>query len=79
MAFYAIASSLRNKTMKHNSDPKSVLAGIAKGKSHQSVARELGVSRQLIQALLSGKRQFSSRMLAKLGIERVEMYRRSAS
>lgn len=53
-------------------DPVETLRRRARGKTRKELADELGVSRQMLWFLLTGKRRFTAETLDRLGIERIE-------
>lgn len=56
-------------------DPRAVLAeAVTSAGGQTALARRIGISRTFITNTLAGRRPFSARLLAALGIERVTIY-----
>lgn len=66
--------------MARHTDPIAVLrARVTELGSQRAVARALGVSDPFISDLLRGRRRFSDRMLAQLGLQRAVVRTRKAA
>ena len=59
-------------------EPIDVLRERVDQSSQTAVADELEVSKQMVSAMLKGQRRISDRIAARLGLEKIVLYRRSS-